>query len=138
MSLVLVRLVLDFGVLVLIWMTQLVVYPGFKFYSREGLLEWHKKYTSQITYIVLPLMLGQLVISGIQLWNVQSLYTLGSFLIIVLLWASTFLQFIPLHNKIAAGNFNTETGMQLVKKNWLRTVLWTALFGMSLVVITFH
>ena len=50
----------DFGLLVLIWMVQLVVYPGFKYYQRERLLEWHARYTSRISYIVGPLMLGQL------------------------------------------------------------------------------
>lgn len=135
MTLQLFRLLFDFGLLVLIWIVQLVVYPGFKYYKREGLQEWHHRYTVQISYIVFPLMLGQLLVTGIQLWNKLSWYTLGSLLIIVLLWGSTFLQFVPLHNKISKGGFNEKTIVQLVRKNWFRTALWTALFFMSLAFI---
>jgi DMSO reductase anchor subunit len=135
MTLQLFRLLFDFGLLVLIWIIQLVVYPGFKYYRREELLEWHHRYTVQISYIVFPLMLGQLLVTGIQLWNKLSWYTLGSLLIIVLLWSSTFLQFVPLHNKISREDFNEKTIVQLVRKNWFRTALWTALFFMSLAFI---
>ena len=133
MTLSLIRMLLDFGLVVLIWIIQLVVYPGFGYYNQESLLEWHNKYTQRITYVVLPLMLGQLLISGIQLWNVTSFYTVSSFLIVILLWASTFLQFVPLHNDISEGNFSKKTIKGLVKKNWLRTGLWTLLFFISIV-----
>jgi len=135
MTLSLIRLLFDFGLLVMIWMVQLVVYPGFKYYHRERLIEWHNIYTARISYVVLPLMLGQLLLSGIQLWGEVSWYTLGSFLIIALLWGSTFLQFVPLHDTISKGNFKEETIFQLVKKNWLRTVLWTFLFLCSSVFV---
>jgi len=125
------RVLFDFGLLILIWIVQLVVYPSFKYYQQDRLLEWHKKYTGQITYIVLPLMLGQLLISGIQLWNALNWYSGISFLIIVLLWGSTFLQFVPMHNKISKGVFNQKTLEQLVLRNWLRTFLWTTLFCLS-------
>ncbi len=131
MTLAFFRLLLDFGLLVLIWMIQLVVYPAFQYYSRERLLDWHNKYTIRISYIVFPLMFGQFLISGIQLCDSLSWYSVSSFLIIVLLWSSTFLQFVPLHNKISKGNFNEKTTEHLVKKNWMRTILWTALFFIS-------
>jgi uncharacterized membrane protein YjfL (UPF0719 family) len=127
MTLAFFRLLLDFGLLVLIWMVQLVIYPSFKYYSQEKLIEWHNSYSLRISYVVFPLMFTQLIISGIQLWDIFSWYTVGSFLIIVLLWGSTFLQFIPLHNKISKGNFDERTTEQLVKKNWWRTILWTTL-----------
>ena len=135
MTLPLLRLLFDFGLFVMIWIIQLVVYPGFKYYQRERLLEWHNKYTSRISYVVLPLMLGQLLLSIIQLWGGLSWYTLGNFLVIAFLWGSTFLQFVPLHHAISKGDFNEETILQLVKKNRVRTVLWTLLFLVSLIVI---
>jgi DMSO reductase anchor subunit len=133
MTLSLIRILLDFGLFVLIWIIQLVVYPSFGYYSQESLLKWHNKYTRRITYVVLPLMLGQLLISGIQLWNITSFYTVSSFLIVILLWVSTFFQFVPLHNDISKGNFSKKTLENLVKKNWLRTGLWTLLFFISIV-----
>ena len=132
MTLQLYRLLFDFGLLVLIWIVQLVVYPSFRYYQREQLIKWHKKYTAQITYVVFPLMLGQLLWSGLQLLHGVSWYTSISFLVVILLWISTFLQFIPLHNKISREDFNDDTTLQLVQKNWLRTVGWTGLFVISL------
>jgi len=132
MTLPLYRLLVDFGLLVLIWIVQLVVYPGFGYYQRESLVKWHRKYTLQITYVVFPLMVTQLLLSGIQLWNMISWYTGSCFLIVIWLWLSTFLQFVPLHNKISEDDFDKKTILQLVQKNWLRTFLWTVLFFMSL------
>ena len=88
------RLLFDFGLVVLIWLVQLVVYPGFKYYQREQLLKWHPLYTVQITFVVLPLMFGQLILSVIQLWERLDWYTGISFIVIVLLWGLTFLQFV--------------------------------------------
>jgi len=133
MSLFLLRLLLDFGLVVLIWIIQLVVYPSFNYYGREQLLEWHEKYTTRITFVVMPLMLGQLVVAGIQLWISPSWYTIGSMGIIVLLWLSTFLQFVPLHGRISDGDFTEATLVELVRKNWVRTFLWTLLFLLGVV-----
>ena len=132
MDLDILRLLFDFGLFVLIWIVQLTLYPGFRYYNRDRLIEWHSKYTQGISYIVAPLMFGQTTISIIQLWNVPSWYTISSFLIIASLWAFTFFEFVPLHNKISKGDFNEETLAYLVKRNWWRTFLWTTLLFLSL------
>ena len=133
MTLAVVRILFDFGLFILIWIIQLVVYPSFEYYKRAELIEWHNKYTQHISYIVFPLMLGQLLISATQLWNITSWYSLSSLLIIVILWLATFLQFVPLHNNISQGNLSETTIVTMVRKNWLRTILWTMLLVMSIV-----
>ncbi|MEO1009857.1 MAG: hypothetical protein AAFX53_01035 [Bacteroidota bacterium] len=55
------RLLCDFGLVVLIWSVQLIIYPSFQFYNPIELLLWHGIYVHRITYVVLPLMVGQLV-----------------------------------------------------------------------------
>ncbi|MEM1320668.1 MAG: hypothetical protein AAGG75_10460 [Bacteroidota bacterium] len=132
MNIELFRLLFDAGLFVLIWMVQLIVYPGFQYYASEQLLTWHNTYTPRITVIVMPLMLGQLALAALQLWTRQDWYTLSSALIIALLWGSTFLYFIPLHGQIANNQFNTQTLQELVSKNWGRTFLWTLLLALSL------
>ena len=132
MSLELLRLLFDTGLFILIWMVQLIVYPGFQYYAPDRLLAWHNTYTPRITVIVMPLMLGQLTLAGLQLWAIRDWYTLSSGLIIALLWSSTFLYFIPLHNQIANNQFNTKTLKELVNKNWGRTFLWSLLLVLSL------
>ncbi len=64
MSLAIIRLLLDFGLVVLIWIIQRIVYPGFLHYSTENLVVWHRQYTSRFSAIVIPLMLAQLGISA--------------------------------------------------------------------------
>ncbi len=132
MSLVILRLLLDFGLVVLIWIIQLIIYPGFLYYNTENLVAWHLKYTPLIGYMVAPLMISQLGISIYQTTSATNPYNLISLVIISIVWISTFLQFIPIHNNISKGRANNKMLLSLVKKNWLRTVLWTILFLFSL------
>ena len=67
MSIAVLRLGIDFGLVVLIWMIQLIVYPSFLHYTTTNLIKWHRKYTPLIGYIVGPLMLLQLGISIYQI-----------------------------------------------------------------------
>jgi len=76
-------------------------------------------------------MLGQLAIIGAQLWKNATWYTLLSGVLVFLLWGSTFLKFVPLHIRIASGDFEEKTLDDLVLYNWGRTVLWTVLFLIS-------
>ena len=134
MSVTILRLLIDFGLLVLIWIVQRIVYPGFLYYNTKDLINWHRTYTSRFTFIVMPLMLGQLGISIYQLIMKVDPYTVLSLIIIVLIWLSTFLQFVPIHTEISKGKVNQNMLDSLVKKNWIRTFLWTALFLYSMLV----
>ncbi|MFI8378961.1 hypothetical protein [Leeuwenhoekiella sp. NPDC079379] len=127
-----IRVLLDTGMLILIWLVQLVIYPGFCYYSETDLILWHKKYTTRLSYIVMPLMIGQLLVTAVQLLNVVTVYTLVSGFVVIALWLSTFIQFVPLHNSIATKTAAKETPQRLVKLNWIRTVLWTFLFIWSI------
>ena len=122
------RLLFDFGMLVLIWMVQLIIYPSFKFYQPDDLLNWYEDYMTAISIIVIPLMLGQLITTGIQFFKKRNVYTIISMVLIALVWASTFLQFVPMHNAIAAGDTSQELLQNLVSTNWIRTILWTLIF----------
>ena len=128
MSIIILRLLIDFGLLVLIWIVQRIVYPSFLYYNSKDLINWHSLYTSRFTFIVMPLMLGQLGISIYQLIMEIDLYTVLSLIIILLIWLSTFLQFVPIHTEISKGKVSQKMLDSLVKKNWIRTFLWTALF----------
>ena len=125
------RLVLDVGLLVLIWMIQLIVYPSFLFYTAKELIAWHKMYTKAIALIVIPLMLGQLGITIYQVFLVQNTYTLTSIILVVFLWGITLLKFAPMHQQISEGNFQVQLLKKLVQNNWIRTLIWTILCAMS-------
>ncbi|MGB5437271.1 MAG: hypothetical protein WBM98_15345 [Maribacter sp.] len=132
MSIDILRIILDFGLLVLIWVVQRIIYPGFQYYNADNLIVWHRKYTLRIGFIVAPLMIGQLGISLGQVFFTPSIYTVVSLIFIVLVWISTFLQFVPMHTNISKGVVSEKLLRSLVYKNWLRTFLWTVLFLMSL------
>jgi hypothetical protein len=125
------RLVLDVGLLVLIWMIQLIVYPSFLFYTAKELIAWHKMYTKAIALIVIPLMLGQLGITIYQVFLVQNTYTLTSIVLVVFLWGITLLKFAPMHQQISEGNTHVQLLKKLVQNNWIRTLIWTILCAMS-------
>ena len=130
------RLLIDFGFVVLIWAVQLVIYPSFGYYTKDNLQHWHQSYTLRVTFVVLPLMLTQLVLVGLQLYQAQNWYTVSSAIIIAILWLQTFLVFVPLHQSIDFGDLKKDVCKQLVKKNWWRTFLWSVLFLISLLYIT--
>lgn len=125
-------LIIDFGLVILIWMTQLISYPSFQFLEGEKLLEWHSQYTFRIGVIVMPLMFTQV---GLKAWDLMDQVVpiaLISAILVGLIWLSTFLQAVPLHNQIASGQTSPEVLSSLVRVNWIRTVLWTAVFGLDL------
>ncbi len=125
-------LLVDFGMVILIWMTQLIVYPGFSFYSAEELNGWHKRYTVMISVIVIPLMTTQLLLHAYDLWFDQNIISLISAFLIVLLWIITFGKAVPLHNQIARNKEVLASAKKLVSINWYRTILWNVVFGLSL------
>lgn len=133
MNLELYRVLIDFGFVILIWAVQLVIYPSFGYYSKSDLVDWHRSYTKRVTIIVLPLMLCQLVIVFVQLWQFQNWYTLLSIVIVALLWLQTFLIFVPLHQSIDTNKLIENVCKRLVRYNWIRTMLWTLLFFISLI-----
>ncbi len=117
---------------VLIWMVQLIVYPGFLYYSKEELQRWHGPYTSAITIIVMPLMVGQLLLHSSRVFRDFNYVHLATLLLVISTWVVTFLVSVPLHNKIAAGTDFPNATQQLVSTNWIRTFQWTVIFLIGL------
>jgi len=126
------RTVIDFGLVVLIWLVQLIIYPSFRYYSPAELADWHPKYTNLITFVVAPLMLAQVIAIGYQLYQRTAWLTLLSAGLVALMWVLTALVAVPIHNAIAAGDASPETLERLVQTNWLRTVGWTLIFLLGL------
>ena len=126
-------LLIDAGLVVLIWMVQLVVYPSFTYYQSKNLIEWHQKYTTGIAVIVIPLMLAQLVLAMVAVFYQPNFVSLFTLLIVIFLWIFTFLSFAPLHFKISEGKPNQQLLQLLIRRNWIRTFLWSGLFLFHLI-----
>jgi hypothetical protein len=132
-NLQLARVLLDFGLVVLIWMVQLLIYPNFKYLTPTALLKWHSRYTFHMALIVIPLMFGQLIVYTIQIIQERSIFNVFGVIVVLTLWISTFLQFVPLHHQISNNSFSNKTLDLLVSRNWIRTVLWSILFIWSVI-----
>jgi len=130
------QLLIDFGLVVLIWMVQLLIYPSFLFYEQKGLINWHKKYTSRLSFIVIPLMFAQLIIVIYKVLTVFNVVSTINGIVVLALWIITFSKFVPLHSAIALGESNKKILLTLVHKNWYRTALWTFLFLFNLFLFT--
>lgn len=52
----------SFGLVVLIWLVQVIIYPAFAESAPERFVLWHAGYTRALTWIVAPLMLGQVAL----------------------------------------------------------------------------
>ena len=98
----------------------------------KHLKKWHLKYTRSISFIVMPLMIGQLFLAIYQTYQNANSYTLGSLAIIIVIWGATFLQFVPMHKGISSQPITEDVLKNLVLKNRMRTFLWTIVFFWTL------
>lgn len=122
------QLIVDFGLVVLIWMTQLIVYPSFLHYNLKNLVTWHQKYTLRIAIVVIPLMFLQLIIVVYNVFNQCNNVNIIGLFVVIFLWVLTFISFAPIHFKISEGKHNQRNLQDLIVRNWWRTFLWSALF----------
>lgn len=125
------RLLVDFALLILIWIVQLIIYPSFTHFSKDDLVEWHRKYTTLMGYIVAPFMVGQLVIYGVTVFSTFSVMNVIAFVLVLATWGITFFQFVPMHGLISKGHGDEKLLRDLVIKNWSRTIIWSLLFMMG-------
>lgn len=127
-----IRTLTDFGLFVLIWLVQLIIYPGFRYIRSEDFVAWHSQYTFLISLVVVPLMLGQAAIVVFQLIFMPSWPIVCAAALLVLVWLNTFFQAVPAHDRLGAGKELAFTIERLIRVNWIRTVLWTLIFCFGL------
>jgi hypothetical protein len=132
MNLLMCRVAFDFGMLVLIWLVQLIIYPSFEFSEKATFIQWHERYTGLITIVVLPLMIGQLGLTIAHLAQAWSWTTLACLGLIAFCWIVTFTLSVPAHNQLQSTGNQIEVVRWLVATNWLRTIGWTAISILSL------
>mgnify|MGYP001004379549 FL=1 len=119
----------------LIWTIQCVHYPLFALVGAENFASYHQRHTTQITWIVAPLMLTEL---GSAAWLViagaRDPWLLASLIPLAFNWLSTWRVQIPLHDRLAGG-FEAQVHRRLVRSNGWRTASWT-LRGILLLMVT--
>jgi hypothetical protein len=127
----------------LIWIIQIVHYPLFDGVGAAGFTSYQQRHQSQITLIVAPVMLTELVTAILLLLapplGVRKPSILASIGLLVLIWLSTAFIQVPCHERLVTG-FDADTYRWLVQSNWIRTLAWTArgLLVLGFVQSVFH
>jgi len=125
-SIAVANIALGWGLVVLIWLVQVIVYPGFSRIPRQGFHTYHRWYTLRIGAIVTPLMVGEVIAVAAWIWlrpHAWSAYLSAA--AVVLVWGSTLVLQVPIHRRLQHGK-DADLIRRLVATNWIRTVAWSA------------
>lgn len=116
---------ITFTLIGLIWTIQLVHYPAFKYIDKEKFIAFEKMHTSKISLLVAPLMVLELMIACIHLYEKPAQpYAMISLFLVLLIWISTFTLSVPCHSMLKNGK-DEKIIHKLILTNWVRTILWT-------------
>lgn len=120
-----IRHSVDLGMLVLIWLVQLTIYPGFAMMRPEAFPRWHTSYMNRMGFMVAPLMLTQPLLIGLQLWLEVRIIHLVAAALVGLAWLATAIFSVPAHRNLQNCGYDAAIIERLVATNWIRTFAWT-------------
>ena len=128
----------------IIWFVQIVHYPLFLKVPLEGFVSYEQSHTVRTGLVVAPLMLlemgtaiglvGLALFSGEKTTAGLSPLHLGALGCLLLIWASTFLIQVPLH-QLLEQQADPKAMELLVSTNWIRTILWSIRLGLLALLI---
>jgi len=81
-------------------------------------------YAMRITWLVGLLMPIEVLLAGTLVFQDPSLLTWMGVGLLAVIWLSTALVQVPLHQRLGSG-FDADVHARLVTSNWIRTVAWT-------------
>ena len=124
---------LDSGLLVLIWLVQLVIYPAFREIRVDHFRAWHALYSRRVSWVVIPLMFGQLGVTIAVVVDDANWLNFVGLTFVALAWGSTFLQAVPLHRKLSQDGWGIAVIDQLLRVNRLRVATWSGAWSASVI-----
>ena len=127
-----IRNIFDIGIVIVVWLAQVIMYPSLAHIEESVFISWHRRYANRIAFFVIPLLCGQAIAVGVQIYTGGGMLPVISGLIIVLCWASTFGLSVPCHAKLQRSGKDLHVIKRLVRTNLIRTLLWTIVFGLGL------
>ena len=119
----LLQLLLSCSLLTLIIVIQVVHYPSFLFYDEITFDKAMVSHQARITWVVVPLMVTELLLSGWIALTRQTHLDLLIFGIVIAIWLVTFTLMVPLHSQLTLKKCDL-TIKRLVFGNYARTLLW--------------
>ncbi len=125
-SLTPLQLIVDSGLLILIWLVQLIIYPSFRYIEEKAFVGWHGRYTALMGLIVTPLMFLQVGVEAAYLLEQNLRWQ--RILLILAIWSATFSLSVPCHSRLHGKGKDLTIIKRLVQSNWIRTLCWSLLF----------
>ena len=120
-----IQILSSMGMVTLILLVQVLIYPQFKNVSLDQLPSYASFHSRRISYIVVPLMILEAVSLGglvYQIgWNSWAVNSSG--ILLLLIWGLTFFKIVPVHKKLSSKPESRDVD-QLLKLNSVRTFLW--------------
>jgi hypothetical protein len=110
--------------MILIWLVQVIIYPGFHRIPDNDFIDYHRWYASRISIIVVPFMISEMMMTTWWLWRgpmPESIFSAG---LVLTAWFSTFFIQVPIHKRLSSGK-DERLIRRLVATNWIRTAAWS-------------
>jgi hypothetical protein len=109
-----------------IWLVQIVQYPGFPRVAPRDFAAFHSHHCRSIGLVVGPLMSVELLTALVLAVSAPPVWFWRSMLAVLFaIWLSTALWQGPLHGRLQREGPRPDLLASLVRGNWLRTGLWT-------------
>ena len=130
-ALLLVQLACTLSMTGIIWFVQIVHYPLFARVAAASFPQYEAEHATRTGWVVAPLMCAELLaallmlVGRLRLPAISAGSAIAGAALVAVLWLSTGLIQVPLHNRLAAG-FDAALIARLVATNWIRTLAWTA------------
>ncbi len=126
----LLRHLVDFGLALVVWVVQAIVYPSFRWSEAGTFPAWHATYTRAISWFVVPLMLGQAALAAAALVTSPTALSIVTMILVAAGFAITFGLAVPEHRRLASGK-NLGAIERLLRANRLRAIVWSVVFGLG-------
>ena len=106
-----------------ILMTQILSYPLLLKLGISDFYNYYNSYTKRISFIVIPLMIFEVLLSINLNITLNNFYLSASNILLFVVWGSTFFIQVPIHNKLSS-NHSYVLINKLIYTNWIRTIAW--------------
>ena len=123
---------LDFGLFLVLWLVQLIIYPNFYYIAETTFISWHFTYVKRIMLFVLPLMAGQLTMHAALFYAAPSFMEALVLLLILIAWTVSLFWSAPCHKQLHEQGRSEKIIRSLLLSNLFRTICWTAVFLLTL------
>jgi hypothetical protein len=122
----------------LIWFVQVVHYPLFDGVQESAFVRYAERHRARTTFVVAPLMSFELASAVLLLplfgAPADPLLAWIGVALVGVVWGMTFFVAVPLHARLDRG-FDARAHRALVATNWIRTIAWSARFGVAMAML---